>query len=229
MTTLETSKAKSGSFGLNYPMLTKENYTAWAMKMMVFMQAHGVWEAVEPSDPKAAKDEKMDKVALAMIYQGIPEEMLLSLAAKRTSKEAWDALKIMCQGADRVKAARVQAMKAEFETLSMKDSEHIDDYCMKLNGLVTNIRALGEEVTESYVVKKLLRSVPAKFLQIASTIEQFGNLDTMSVEEAVASLKAHEERVKGKSETGKGQLLLTEEEWNKREGEDKKLLLTKEE
>lgn len=51
----------------------------------------------------------------------------------------------------------------------------------------------------------------------------------MSVEEAVASLKAHEVRVKGKPEVGGGQLLLTEEEWIKREGDDKKLLLTKEE
>lgn len=229
MTTAENSKAKSGSFGLNYPMLTKENYTAWAMKMSVFIQAHGVWDAVEPSDPKAVIDERADKVALAMIYQGIPENMLLSLATKKTANEAWNTLKTMCQGAERVKAARVQTMKAEFESLAMKENEVIDEYCMKLNGLVTNIRALGEEVSESYVVKKLLRSVPSKFLQLTSTIEQFADLTTMTVEEAVASLKAHEERVKGKSESSGGQLLLTEEEWIKRENEDKKLLFTREE
>lgn len=73
-------------------------------------------------------------------------------------------------------------MKAEFESLSMKKSEQIYDFCMRLNGLVTNIRAPGEEVTESYVVKKLLRSVPAKFLQITSTIEQFGDLNKMIIE-----------------------------------------------
>lgn len=65
--------------------------------------------------------------------------------------------------------------------------------------MVTNIRALGETIDESYVVKKLLRAVPTKFLQIASTIEQFGNLESMSVEEAVGSLKAHEERLGGLS------------------------------
>lgn len=73
-------------------------------------------------------------------------------------------------------------MKAEFESLGMKKSEQIYDFCMRLNGLVTNIRAPGEEVTESYVVKKLLRSVPAKFLQITSTIEQFGDLNKMIIE-----------------------------------------------
>ena len=53
----------------------------------------------------------------------------------------------------------------------MKDTEQPEDFFMKLTGLFTNInRALGEEV------KKLLFDVPSKFLQIASTIEQFGNL-----------------------------------------------------
>lgn len=169
-------------------------------------------------------DERTYKVALAMVYQGIPEEMLLSLPAKKPTKEAW-ALKTMCQGAERVKAAWVQTMKAELESLSMKENEHIDEFYMKINWLVTNIRALGEEVTKSYVVKKILRAVPAKFLQITSTLEQFGDLDKMTVEEVVGSLKAHEERVKGKAESSGGQLLHTEEEWSGRESEEKKLLL----
>lgn len=50
---------------------------------------------------------------------------------------------------------------------------------------------------ETYAVKKFLRAVPIKFLQIASTMKQFGNLDTMTVEEAIDSLKAHEEKIKG--------------------------------
>lgn len=78
--------------------------------------------------------------------------------------------------------------------------------------MVTTIRALGEEIQEAYVVKKLLRAVPSKFLQIVSTIEQFSNLETMFVEETIGSLKAHEERIKGKSDAGGGQQLLTAEE-----------------
>ncbi|XP_074342985.1 uncharacterized protein LOC141680749 [Apium graveolens] len=48
----------------------------------------------------------------------------------------------------------------------------------------------------------------------------------MSIEETIGSLKAHEERLHGQVESDCGQLLLTEEEWNKRGKEDKKLLLT---
>lgn len=58
---MDTNKNKEGAFGLSYPMLTKTNYTTWAMKMKVFMQAHGVWEAIEPKDGKAVVEEKTDK------------------------------------------------------------------------------------------------------------------------------------------------------------------------
>lgn len=49
----------------------------------------------------------------------------------------------------------------------------------------------------------------------------------MTLEDAVGSLKAHEERIKGKTETNESQLLLTKEEWDKRENNEGKLLLTK--
>ena len=226
---MDVNKIKGGSFGLSYPMLARSNYTAWSLKMKVFMQAQGVWAAVESTDEKTVVEEKTDKIALAMIYQGIPEEFLLMIAEKKTAKEAWDAIKTLCQGADRVKKARIQTLKAEFEALSMKENENLDDFHVKVNGLVTNIRALGEVIKESYVVKKLLRAVPTKFLQITSTMEQFSDLEAMTVEEAMGALKAHEERIKGKVETNEAQLLLTEEEWQRKEDHEGKLLMTREE
>nr|GEV43536.1 hypothetical protein [Tanacetum cinerariifolium] len=167
-------------------------------KMRVFMQGQGVWEAIESRTRNTAIDVKKDKLALASIYQGIPEDLLLSLAEKQTAKDAWETLKTTFMGAERVKTAKVQTLKAKFETLSMKDTEIIDDFTMKLNNIVSNIRSLGERVEDAYVVKKLLRAVPSKFLQIASTIEQFTDLDNMTVEEVIARLKSHEERISKK-------------------------------
>lgn len=46
------------------------------------------------------------------------------------------------------------------------------------------------------------------------------------IEEVIGSLKAHEERLRGQTESSGGKLLLTEEEWVKREKEDGKLLPT---
>ncbi|XP_074374031.1 uncharacterized protein LOC141714409 [Apium graveolens] len=153
----ETSKTKD-RVGLSYPMLARSKYTTWALKMKVNMQAHGVWDTVDPKDSNSNIEEKMDKTALAK--------------------------------------AKVQTLKSEFESLKMKETEQLDDLCYKLNSLVANIRALGEPIDEGYVVKKLLRAVPTKFLQITSNIEKFGYLEKMTVEETVGSLKEHEECLK---------------------------------
>ena len=52
-----------------------------------------VWDAVEPRTANTVVEVKKDKLALATIYQGIPEDLLipadllLSLAKKKTAKE----------------------------------------------------------------------------------------------------------------------------------------------
>lgn len=151
--------------------------------------------------------------------------MLLSIAEKEKTKDAWETLKTMYLGADRVRTAKVQTLKAEFEVLKMKETETVDEFSMKVNNVVSNIRALGDKVEEGYVVKKLHRAVPTKFLQIASTIEQFGDLETMTVEDVVGRLKTYEERVKGHEDNEEQWLLLTHEEWlerSKQRGDDSK-------
>ncbi|KAL8097216.1 hypothetical protein AgCh_030365 [Apium graveolens] len=193
---MEMNKVRGGSFVLSYPILSNSNYAVWAQKMKVFMQAQGVWCAVESSDSKATAKEKtdskaiiedkMNKIALAMINQGIPEDILHLVAERKTERETWKSIKILCQGVEHVKKARVQTLKADFESLSIKPTKLLDDFYIKLNGLMRKIRAFVKEMKESYVVKRLLRAVPEKFLQITSTTEQFSDLETMPVEEAMS-------------------------------------------
>lgn len=76
-------------------------------------------------------------------------------------------------------------MKEEFESMSIRETDTLDDFCMKLNGVVTNIRILGDKMEEAHVVKKILCAVPSKFSLIASTIEQFGDIHEMTVDEVV--------------------------------------------
>ena len=78
-------------------------------------------------------------MALAAIYGGIPEETLFLLAEKKTAKAAWKALKTMHLSADRVKEARVQTLKSEFEGMRLKETESIDDFAMRLTTIVNQI------------------------------------------------------------------------------------------
>ena len=79
---METSKTKENNVGLCYPMLTRSNYTTWSLKMKVFMKAQGVWGAIKKKDPKMALDDKKVQVELVAIYQGVPEDVLLTIMEK---------------------------------------------------------------------------------------------------------------------------------------------------
>lgn len=74
---------------LHYLMLTKLNYSVWAIKIRVNLQAQGVWDATQKEDV----EERKDRIALTVIYQAIQEDVLLMLAEKDMAKEAWETLK----------------------------------------------------------------------------------------------------------------------------------------
>ncbi|XP_010548841.1 PREDICTED: uncharacterized protein LOC104820170 [Tarenaya hassleriana] len=174
------------SLQLQYPLLTRTNYAAWSIRMRVYMKAQGVWGAVESDEPL---DPRSDEMALAAIFQGISEDTILQLGAKKTAKEAWNALRTMHRG-------RARSLRRELESLKMEDDDSVDDFTGKVTALVNQLRCLGEHVDESYAVKKILRAASPRFIQIVAVIEQFGDLSKMTIEEVTGSLKAHEERLR---------------------------------
>lgn len=78
----------------------------------------------------------------------------MSVADKKTSKEAWEAIRTVHLRADKVKKAKVHTIKSEFEALTMKESEQLDEFGMRLNGLVTNIRAWESKLKKLIWLRK---------------------------------------------------------------------------
>jgi hypothetical protein len=131
-------------------------------------------------------------------------------------KEAWEAVKTMRIGADRVKEVNAQRLLKEFENIAFKDGESIDDFGMRITNLVGNLKTLGENIEDVRVVKKFLRVVPPRFQQVVVSLEMFVDLKTLTVEELIGRLRAAEERFDDKTEaiTDKmGRLMMAEEDW----------------
>ena len=148
---MSTSKASGGGVTIQYPMLEGDNYGVWAAKMKIFMRARGVWAAVEGD---GVVEEIKDQEAFAAIAQAVPDAVFMTISEKETAKEAWEALKEMHAGDDRVKKARVQALRREFERMSMKESEGVGEFALKLTSLVNEMRALGSKMEDITVVEK---------------------------------------------------------------------------
>ncbi|XP_066341480.1 uncharacterized protein [Miscanthus floridulus] len=215
MTKGESSKSSGGvkESSLVWPMLTRTNYVEWAMLMQINYEALEIWETIDPGTNVKRSE---DRQAMSGLMRSVPEEMRPTLGAKQTVHEAWNLVKTLRVGADRVKEISVQKLLKEFENVEFKEGESVEDFGIRIMNLVVTLKTLGETIDDPRVVKKILRVLPPRFNQVAVSIEMFCDMKTLTVEELVGRLRVAEDRFEEKVEqiTDKaGRLLLAEDEW----------------
>eukprot|EP00253_Pinus_taeda_P020677 PITA_20677 len=202
-----------GMFNPQFPQFNGKSYDYWAITMRVLFACEDLWELVEdgfeePTDEnefnrltQTEKDllksnRKKDSKTRVFLYQAVDQSMFPRITAAKTSKEAWQTLKTPYQGMEKVKTAKLQLLRRDFENLNMKESDNIDSFFIHVIGLVTQMRTHGEVLEEMMIVEKLLRVLPSKFDVIVTTIEETKDLSNFSVDELHASLITHEQRKK---------------------------------
>ncbi|KAL1198772.1 hypothetical protein V5N11_036067 [Cardamine amara subsp. amara] len=176
-------------------MLNSTNYTVWAMRMKIALKVHKVWDIIETDSADPADGEK-NNMAIALLFQSIPETLILQVGELDTAKKVWADIKARHVGAERVKEARLQTLMSEFDLLKMKDTEKIDDFAGKLSEISFKSAALGVNIEESKLVKKFLKSLPRKkYIHIVASLEIVLDLNTTGFEDIIGRLKAYEERI----------------------------------
>ncbi|XP_076942724.1 uncharacterized protein LOC143612686 [Bidens hawaiensis] len=189
--------------------------------MESILDAQGLWEVVSGE----ALDERKNKVARAIIFQALPENVLMQVARTRDAQEIWESLRVRFLSADRVQQARLRSLKRDFNQLKMGEKESVEDFAGKVTEYASQFDSLGSPMEEHELVKKLLDSVPNRFIAIVATIEQWADLNTMVFEDCIARLKAFEERIKGKeasAEMGKLLYAKTDNQGKKDTNHDRK-------
>lgn len=170
--------------------------------MKITLKVHKVWEAVEDVTTNREKND----MALALLFQSIPETLILQAGELDKAKQVWEAIKTRHVGAERVKEARLQTLMTEFDRHKMKETENIDGFGGKLSELASKSAALGVTIEEAKIVKKFLMSLPRKkYIHIVASLEQVLDLNTTSFEDILGRLKAYEERIFEEEETEEGQ------------------------
>jgi hypothetical protein len=177
--------------GTSYPALTKTNYIDWAALMKVKLKARALWAAVD----RGGVDPQEDMMALDVLASAVPAEMVATIANKETPKAAWDAIKTMRVGDERVRKSTAQHLRRQFDLATSREDENVEDYSLRLSGMVAQLATLGVTLDEPTVVGKFLRSVPARFKQIVVAIQTLLDMSTLTLEEATGRLKAAEEEL----------------------------------
>jgi len=95
----------------------------------------------------------------------------------------------------------------ESDALKMNEDESVDSYTGKLTSMSVRYSGLGGSLHDGALVKKLFDTLPERFINVVTRIEQFYDFKKLPFDEAVGRLKAFEERTKrgaggSRSDTG---------------------------
>jgi hypothetical protein len=105
----------------------------------------------------------------------------------------------------------------EWENLTFKLGEDVNDFALCLNTLMQQLARYGDhDIDKDKAVEKFLRVVPKKYSQVTIPIEMLLDFSELSIEEVTGRLKAidnHEQLASSEPVTIGGKLLFTEEQW----------------
>ncbi|KAF7820234.1 Retrovirus-related Pol polyprotein from transposon TNT 1-94 [Senna tora] len=170
--------------------------------MSTHLRAHNLWSYIETGIQANADDtaRRKDQLALAQIHQGVDYSVFGKIANAKNAKEAWDILKLAYKGVDKAQKFKLQSLRREYERYEMSGSETVEQYFSRVTDLVNKMRIYGENIPDSKVVEKILRTMPIKYDHVVTTIIESHNLEEMSVAELQGSMESHVSRILEKTE-----------------------------
>jgi hypothetical protein len=140
------------------------------MKTYIWAQGFEIWQlivdgyiapTVPPTNDKVVKlgqNNSKDKKAL---LNGLSEKIFTKVAHCKSTREIWEKLQNIYEGDSKVKEAKIQTYIGQFKQLNMKEDENIAVYILRVDEVVNAIIGLGEEIKESVIFQKILRSLLA--------------------------------------------------------------------
>jgi hypothetical protein len=131
-------------------------------------------------------------MALDAICSAVPPEMIAVLATKDSAMEAWESIKTMCIGDERIRQAMAQRLRREYEMLTFRDGEGVEEFAMRMAGIVKQLTTLGDPEPDDKAVLKYLQIARPRYKQLVLSIETLLDVSTLSIEEVTGRLKAVE-------------------------------------
>ncbi|KAF2320058.1 hypothetical protein GH714_022688 [Hevea brasiliensis] len=92
----------------------------------------------------------------------------------------------------------------------MKREESIDEYFARVMTVANKMRSNGEEMTDTKIVEKILRTLTGKFTYVCVSIEESKDTETMTVDELQSTLVVHEQKFKRVRKDDEDQVLKIE-------------------
>jgi len=116
----------------------------------------------------------------------------MKMSNKSTAKAMFASLCVNYEGNKKVTEAKELMLVHQYELFKMKDDENIEEMYSKFQTLVSGLQIMKKSYVAFDHVSKILRSLPARWRPKVTAIEEAKDLNPLSIEDLVSSLKVHE-------------------------------------
>jgi hypothetical protein len=118
-------------------------------------------------------------IALSAIHDALDERTFEQIKNIKRAHEEWKKLEESFEGTQAMKGAKAYIRKEKFACFKMKEDESVSEIFHRLQVLVNDLKALGEEVKDKDFSHKFLRCIPSRFGTLVIILVRSG-LDTIT-------------------------------------------------
>lgn len=137
----------------------------------------------------AGKKLNNDNATVNAILGGLTNSIIVRVMHCKSEKDIWDKLQIIYEGHGKVKLAKLQTYRGQFEGLKTREEESIAGYLLRVDEIVNSVRGLGEDIDDKFIVQKVLRSLPMRYDAKISAIEDREHLDKLTMMNCMGTLQ----------------------------------------
>ena len=152
----------------------------------------------KPKEAPANQDEAKINVvnfnsrALNALFSVVTNEEFKKISSTKTAKEAQTILQTTYEGTKVVKDSKLQRLTISFEEIMMEEDELFDEFYAKLKDIVNSAFNRGEQILESKIVGKVLRSLSERFHAQITAFEESKDIEKIPLTELIGNLQTYE-------------------------------------
>ena len=193
------------------PLFKGENYDYWKERMMAFLESMHVdmWDVVENGDyipinelgmelPRNQWSEEgklrylLNSKARNALMCALSQEEYAKVHSFKSAKQMWDTLALTYEGSEHVKRNKLSLLTRKYELFTMEEGEDVQVMFSRFQTILNELRSLGRTYDNYDHIDKILRSLSRKWRPQVTALRAAKNLETMSLEELIGTLKVHE-------------------------------------
>ncbi|XP_040244908.1 uncharacterized protein [Aegilops tauschii subsp. strangulata] len=202
---LETLLMEGGSASAGAPRFNGTDYESWRFSMRLHLGAfhYRVWSIVETglsscvdeANPTAPELRNIHYNAQAMnaIYCALSDDQLYRIWHLDIAKEVWEALRVIHQDTPIIRELKVKQLREKMKFFAWRKNEHPISMYSRLMNLASEMKLHGcQEVTDSYVVRKILHAITPRSSTFVTIIRQRPNFEELTPLDVLHNFQVHD-------------------------------------